>query len=94
MARRRSMAKGKGCRKYLFAMMDNDTRFWIAQEVADSKFKHDARSLLKMGKTVAKKVPSVFVTDGLPAYNDAFEKEFAPKNFPAQVKQARKRSSF
>lgn len=73
--------KVKGDRKYLFAMMDNETRFWIAQEVADSKFKHNAQSLLKMGKDVTKKVPSVFVTDGLPAYNDAFKKEYAPKNF-------------
>ena len=73
--------KVSGDRKYLFAMMDNETRFWIAQEVADSKFKHDAQSLLKIGKDVAKKVPSTFVTDGLPAYNDAFKKEFAPKNF-------------
>ncbi len=73
--------KVKGDRKYLFAMMDSETRFWIAQEVADSKFKHDAQSLLKMGKDVAKKVPSVFVTDGLPAYNNAFKKEYAPKNF-------------
>ena len=73
--------KVKGDRKYLFAMMDNDTKFWIAQEVADSKFKHDAQSLLKMGKTVTKKTPSVFVTDGLPAYRDAFKKEFASKNF-------------
>ena len=62
-------------------MMYNETRFWIAQEVADSKFKHDAQSLLKMGKQVTKKTPSVFVTDGLPAYNNAFKKAFAPKNF-------------
>ena len=62
-------------------MMDNDTKFQIAQEVDDSKFKHDAQSLLKMGKQVTKKTPSVFVTDGLPAYNDTFKKEFVPKNF-------------
>ena len=54
--------------------MDNEIRFWIAQEVADSKFKYDAQSLLKMGKQVTKKTPSVFVTDGLPDYNDAFKK--------------------
>ena len=71
----------KSDRKYLFAMMDNDTRFQIAQEVADSKFKHDVQSLLKMGKQVTKKTPSVFVTDGLPTYNDAFKKEYASKNF-------------
>ncbi len=61
--------------------MDNEARFWIVQKVADSKFKHDAQSLLKMGKDVAKKISSVFVTDGLPAYNDAFKKEYVPKNF-------------
>ena len=72
--------KINGDKKYLFAMMDHDTRFWIAQEVADSKFKHDAQSLLKKGKALTKKIPSVFVTDGLPSYNDAFKKEFAPKN--------------
>ncbi len=36
--------------KYLFALMDDETRFWIAQEVVNSKFKHDARSLFKIGK--------------------------------------------
>jgi putative transposase len=34
--------------KYLFAMMDDETRFWIAQEVADTKYSHDARNLLKI----------------------------------------------
>jgi len=68
--------KVTGDRKYLFAMMDSETRFWIAQEVADSKFKHDARSLLKMGKDATGKTPAVFVTDGLPSYHDAFKKEF------------------
>jgi len=73
--------KINGDKKYLFAMMDNDTRFWIAQEVADSKFSHNAQNLLAMSKKVTKKTPSVFVTDGLPAYNDAFKKEFEAKNF-------------
>jgi transposase-like protein len=42
--------KINGDMKYLFAMMDDETRFWIAQEVADSKYKHDARRLLQMSK--------------------------------------------
>ena len=42
--------KIKGDMKYLFAMMDDETRFWIAQEVADTKYKHDARTLLRMSK--------------------------------------------
>ncbi|MFB5620435.1 MAG: transposase, partial [Nitrosopumilus sp.] len=68
--------KVKGDKKYLFALMDDETRFWIAQEVADSKFKHDARSLLRMGKEAMQIKPKVFVTDGLPAYHDAFKKEY------------------
>jgi len=68
--------KVKGDMKYLFALMDDETRFWIAQEVADSKFKHDARGLLQKGKEVTQKKPRVFITDGLPAYHDAFQKEY------------------
>ncbi len=36
--------------KYLFAMMDDETRFWIAQEVAETKDKHDARNFFRMAK--------------------------------------------
>ncbi len=42
--------KVKGNMKYLFAMMDDETRFWIAQEVADTKDKHDARTLFCKSK--------------------------------------------
>jgi transposase-like protein len=45
--------KIKGDMKYLFALMDDETRFWIAQEVAKSKYKHDARKLFELGKKVA-----------------------------------------
>lgn len=37
--------KVKGDLKYLFAMMDDETRFWIAQEVADTKDRHDTTAL-------------------------------------------------
>ncbi|KAF6246132.1 transposase [Nitrosopumilus sp. b3] len=68
--------KIKGDKKYLFALMDDETRFWIAQEVADSKFKHDARNLLRMAKDSMDMTPRVFITDGLQAYRDAFKKEY------------------
>ncbi len=68
--------KIKGDMKYLFAMMDDDTRFWLAQEVSNTKQNHDARNLLRMGKEFAKKTPLTFTTDGLRAYNEAFKKEF------------------
>jgi transposase-like protein len=62
--------------KYLFALMDDETRFWIAQEVADSKDKHDARNLLRMAKEATRNKPLTFMTDGLPVYRDAYMKEF------------------
>lgn len=72
--------KVKGDTKYLFALMDDETRFWIAQEVADSKFRHDARNLFRMGKEATKTQPKIIVTDGLPSYHDAYKKEFMMKD--------------
>ena len=68
--------KIKGDMKYLFAIMDDETRYWIAQEVAETKYKHDARKLFQLAKKVTGKKPMTIITDGLPAYNDAYKKEF------------------
>ncbi len=68
--------KIKGDMKYLFALMDDETRFWIAQEVAESKYKHDARALFELGKKLAGKKPMTLITDGLQSYRDAYMKEF------------------
>jgi transposase-like protein len=68
--------KIKGNMKYLFALMDDETRFWIAQEVADSKYTHDARMLFRAGVKATGKKPKTLITDGLPAYHDACNKEF------------------
>src|SRR5208283_2910495 len=65
--------KVKGNMKYLFSMMDDETRFWIAQEVAESKDKHDARNLLRMSKELMGKKPMTFITDGLASYHDAYK---------------------
>jgi putative transposase len=63
--------KIKGNMKYLFAMMDDETRFWIAQEVAETKQKHDARTLFMRSKILMGKQPKVLITDGLPSYAKA-----------------------
>jgi transposase-like protein len=68
--------KIKGNMKYLFALMDDETRFWIAQEVAESKYKHNARELFQLGVKATGKKPMILITDGLPAYHDAYKKEF------------------
>jgi putative transposase len=67
--------KVKGDMKYLFAM-DDETRFWIAQEVAETKEKHDARTLFFRAKRLMGKQPKTLITDGLPSYSVACEQVF------------------
>jgi len=74
--------KIKGDMKYLFAVMDDETRFWIAQEIADSKYTHDARTLFQAGVKVAGKKPMTLITDGLRSYHDAYNKEFRTLAYP------------
>jgi transposase-like protein len=66
-------------------MMDDETRFWIAQEVADSKYAHDARQLFQAAKIVAGKKPNVLVTDGLRSYHEAWMKEFRTSKHDTSV---------
>lgn len=74
--------KIKGDLKYLFALMDDETRYWIAQEIADTKDRHDARGLFQEAKDIAGKRPETLITDGLPAYHDAFNKVFYTNSSP------------
>ena len=62
--------------KYVFSLMDSETRFWIAQEVLDRKEGADASSLFRLGKEVTKIKPKVIITDGLHSYSEAYRKEF------------------
>jgi transposase-like protein len=68
--------KVKGNNKYLFALMDDETRFSIAQQVSDRKNSSDIRPLFKEAKEVAGKRPKVLITDGARNFNDAYTKEF------------------
>ena len=68
--------KVKGIQKYLFIMMDDSSRYWIAQEIADTKYHHDARNLLKKSKLVTQRIPRTFITDGSTVYDRAYRKEF------------------
>jgi len=76
--------KIKGNMKYLFAMMDDQTRFLIAQEVAEAKYTHDARHLFQISREAVDKQPKILITDGLPAYRDAFMKEYWTRTNGAQ----------
>lgn len=68
--------KIRGELKYVFALMDDETRFWIAQEVSNKKEGADASGLFRKGKEVTQTKPKVIITDGLGSYRDAYMKEF------------------
>ena len=72
--------KIKGNPKYLYALLDDETRFWIAKEVAGDKMSREAPEyashLFQQGKEVAGKKPLTLITDGLHAYHLAYKREF------------------
>ena len=68
--------KIKGDMKYLFAILDDETRFWISQEVAETKDMHDARTLFSKARFLMEKQPQTIITDGLPTYSIASMKAF------------------
>ena len=71
--------KVAGEQKYLFASMDDDTRYWLASDMAETKFQHNADTLLKLTKKKMGKAPAHFVTDGLSAYMKSSKKVFGKK---------------
>lgn len=75
--------KIKGNPKYLFALMDDQTRFWIAQQVADTKYTANVLPLFQNAKKVAGKRPNTLISDGAPNFHIAFKKEFATFKHPS-----------
>jgi transposase-like protein len=74
--------KVRGNMKYLYALMDDETRFWIAQQVADTKYTANINPLFKEGKELTGKRPNTLISDGAPNFNDAFKKEFYTNTNP------------
>ena len=78
--------KIKGNKKYLYALLDDETRFWIAKEVAGDKMSREApeyaSELFRQGKERAGKRPLTLITDGLHAYHVAYKREFYAHQTP------------
>lgn len=75
--------------KYLYALMDDETRFWIAQQVADTKYTADITPLFRKGKKVAGKAPSTIITDGAFNFHSAFEKAYWRENKALAIQHIR-----
>jgi transposase-like protein len=68
--------KVHGNMKYLYALMDDETRFWIAQQVADTKYHADIHEMFHAGRKVAGKAPFHIITDGAMNFGAAINDEF------------------
>jgi putative transposase len=72
--------KVKGNMKYLYPIMDDETRFWIAQQLADTNNIVDVRPLFAHAKEIAGKRPNTLISGGAPNFHDAFK--FATHRLP------------
>ncbi len=83
--------KVKGNMKYLFAMMDDETRFWIAQQISEHKATSDVRPMFRDAMAKAGKKPKVLISDGAPNFHRAYNKEmwthFNPR--PVHIQEIR-----
>ena len=71
----------RGERKYMFAMLDADTRYWIARQVATHKRTDDVRPMFRTTRKVAGKTPSKLISDGALNFAEAHHDEYTPRNF-------------
>ena len=70
---------------WLWNLMDNGTRFLLASQLSQKRETEDAREVFAEAKALAKTMPSFVVTDGLRAYQDAFNKEFYTLSNPKTI---------
>jgi putative transposase len=77
--------------KSLFSLKDDETRFWIAQQVADNKGTSDVKPMFREGQKIAGKNPISIFSDGALNFAQATWYVFWYRNLPRdeQVKHIR-----
>ena len=73
--------KIKGDKKYLFAMLDSETRFWLSQMVSEHKRNDDVSPMFEDAKKKAGKVPETLISDGAANFHHAWKKQYKAKNY-------------
>jgi transposase-like protein len=68
--------KSKGKQRWSWNVLDEQTRFLIANVITDKREIEDARLILQKAKEVTKAKPKFVITDGLWSYEKAIRKEF------------------
>ncbi len=60
--------------------MGDETRFWISQQVAETKNTVDITPLFTKGKEVAETRPNTLISDGAPNFHTAYNRELYTTN--------------
>ncbi len=68
-----------GKNRWLWNLMDSESRFLIASRLTKGRTDLDARNLFLDGLDRAKKAPATIVTDGLASYRNAFDETYRYK---------------
>ncbi len=72
--------KVRGNQKYLYSLMDDQTRFWIAQQVADTKGIADIRQMFRDSGALVDVEPKKIISDGAQNFIQAIDREYAYQN--------------
>lgn len=70
------MIKIKGKWFWSWNCLDEETRFLLGNNITEKRNFSDARVVFQKSREIAKGVPQFVITDGLPAYEKAINKEF------------------
>ena len=75
--------------RYLFGIMDTESRFILANETCKSgdKLNHDPTNMFKQAINIAKKVPQVLISDRLKGFTHAFKNTIHHKKYRKKNKR-------
>ena len=70
------MVNAKGDWRWLWNVIDEETRFMLSNIITKNREIDDARRVFAEAKSGARTKPDTIITDGLWSYVDAYRKEF------------------
>jgi putative transposase len=62
--------------------MDDETRFWIAQQIAETKNTADITPLFAKGKEIAGTRSNTLISDGAPNFHTTYNKKLYTNKWP------------
>ena len=74
-----------GEHRFLWNVMDSDTRFLLASKISKGRGVPEARAALKEAKRATAVLPTEIRSDGLPAYPEAIKREFGRYRRPGDA---------